>query len=467
MHNIKIPKNYFYEENIMNDDTEIISEAEILNNNLYKIEEDIIDDLTNSRIQNNICCLKKEDINKNSPIRPNNYKVKSKIKCYSADGKRPKTTKLKEWLNNNIENTKKIKEYIEDLILEIFVTRYNSYPNKNLPLSQNALQTKKQIEIFCPKLYEFSLYILILLHKKFYSFFYYLSKKINFKTLPLNELEKIKEILFYTGIDLKIVFKKTFEKTCNFNLSNILVVMFDEYLIKDNIINENFNIKNSSFYKEKEKFENYIIKVKQNLYFFEIDTQTDINEENIKNNNNLFNNENNTKIVKEQNSLNSIKKDNDINTELMTNIEKENNMNNDNNIKKENIENNDKYKDSKNNTKNSFDKTGHIKNKNVDNKENNNLIDNLNIDDLVNYINDSGNEHKKKRKKRRKEKKKENNIIKIKENQENINVEDDLVFLNYKQSLEEFTKNLLIKEKIKPKYSEAFLKKLQILSNSL
>ena len=91
------------------------------------------------------------------------------------------------------------------------------------------------------------------------------------------------------------------------------------------------------------------------------------------------------------------------------------------------------------------------------------LIQNLNLDDLVNYINESDNKEKKKKKKKKKGKKKQNKL----EKEESNYVEEDLIILDYKKSLEEYTNNIIHIKKVKPKYSEEFLKKLQILSSQI
>ena len=450
-----------YKEYSKKEDTEMMSQKELLKIEIYKEEEEIIDELINQRTLNNIHCIKNENISKNSPMKTKFYKFKSKIKCYSADGKKTKNTKLNKWINNNIENTKKLEEDVEDLIIEIFVNRFNTYPEKECPLSSNALASKKQIDVFCPKFYEFSIYILSLLHKKIYDFFENLSKKIDFKSIPLNELNKIKEILFYTGVDIKIVFKKAFEKTKDFDLSKILMIMFDEYLIKSNKIIEEINkeIKNSPFYQEKENFEQFLKKVKENIYYFDIDKHTDACKDNVYNNNNYYvlNDVNNKEKINNNDSHNNNK-----NNELISKNKEDKN----NDKKDTQINNNDKDEEKDNNNKNSCDNKEKRKNKKKENiKENNNIIQNLNIDDLVNYINDSGKGNKKKKKKKKKSKKQET-IVKANEDQENY-IEEDLVYLNYKTTLEEYSNNLLIKEKIKPHYSEEFLKKLQILCNSI
>ena len=492
--NLKTIKNNFYDENIIDSNNDLTSKVELLKNDLYQNEEEIIDELINRKVSNNICCLNNENISSNIPKRNKSYNIKSKRISHSVDDKKAKKMKLSEWLKLNIENTKKIEEDVEDLIIEIFVNRYNSYPDTTSPLSPNALQSKKQLDLFCPKLFEFSVYIISILHQKFYSFFEYLTKKINFKCIPLNELNKIKEILKYTGIDLKKVFEKAFENTNNFNISSILIIMFDEYLIKENRIKEQIGheIKNSLQYKEKERFEEYLKIVRQNLYFFnpntetetEIETETEKETETETENNmsngeaydNDLNNNLNDYIIDNNNDEDNGEKeinipefnddinDNNKNSEIVTNEEEEekNNLNQEINKETTHIENNDNNNIESNEDNNNNSK----KNKNIkvdNNIDNSNLIQNLNIDDLVNYINETDNKDiKKKKKKKKKGKKQEKNIIK--EDIENNYVEEDLVFLNFKRSLEEFTKNALYTKKIKPKYSEEFLKRLQILS---
>ena len=449
-------KTNFSEDNIIAKNAKLLQKIELLNNNTSQFEEEIIDELINRKIGNNICCLKVENTNKNILSKAKSYKIKSKRISLSVDSKKEKRMKLKDWLAVNIENSKKIEEDIEELIIEIFVNRYNSYPEKDCPLSENALESKKQIEQFCPKFYEFSIYLLYVIYQKFNTFFEYLEKEINFKSRSINELNKIKEILFLTGIDIKKVFEKAFEKTNDFNLSNILIIMFDEYLEKENKIKICKEIKNSPFYKEKEKFSKYLKIVSKNIYFFDIESEIDKDKDKEEDNhkkNNLLNENKYIVSDKEDNNDNSnnneeeksetiikIKEDNDINNQSDKENKQKNNDNNKKNQKIKSLENNN---------------------------EKNILVQDLNIDDLLNYINDSDNkDNQKKRKKKKKGKKNEKNKIKEeeKEKEENEYIEKDLVFLNYKKALEEYTKKVAKTKKVKPIYSEEFLKKIQILS---
>lgn len=479
-------------ENDVKDNIKIMPSNDLSNNNSYQNEEEIIDELINRRISNNICCLNKESISLNLSSNKKYNNSKLKRICHSADSKKTKKMKLKDWLDLNIENNKKIEEDIEDLIIEIFVNRYNSYPNSTCELSPNALQSKKQSDLFCPKLIEFSIYILSILQQKFYSFFEFLAKKINFRSLDLNDVKKIKEILYYTGIDLKKIFKKAFEKTSDFNISSILIIIFDEFLVKEKRIKEEIikELRNSPHYKEKEKFEKYLERAKKHYFGNDDEGDDEVDEENNINNNELlsnyfstdydenaeYNNDNDNDNINETNDINVFNEiDNDEiddnydneNDEIVNKEEEDKNIINqkidegNKNINEENKENiniNDNHKDnnkSKNKGKNNSKK-------NENNLENNNLIQNLNLDDLVNYINESDNKEKKKKKKKKKGKKKQNL-----EKEESKYVEEDLVILDYKKSLEEYSNNIIQTKKIKPNYSKEFLKKLQILSQQI
>ena len=506
-------KSDFFRENKFNSDTKPLPKSDLLNIDLSESEEEIIDELINRKIPNNIRTINFNNIKKipkKLPIKTKPKKIKSKHICHSADSIKSKKMKLKDWLNNNIENTNNIEKEIEDLILEIFVNRFNSYPEKDYPLTENALESKKQIELYCSKFHEFSIYLLYMIYIKFYSFFEYLSKKIDYKSLTISDINKIKEILYLTGIDIKIVFKKAFEKTCDFNLSSILIIIFDEYLVKEKKIKICKEIKNSQFYQEKEKFENYLKIVKQNIYFFDSNSEIGLDkgisndykkyEENIyiENNNNKENeNEKNNDILignkninedeeeeeeikskksneeeeeesKSKKSINEEEENNDINDinllkqELL--INDNNNKSNKENYQINNVNNNNLNNNINNNENNNINGVNKEKNKNKKiekNEENINIIQNLGIDDLVNYINYSENKINKKKRKKKKKGKIQENINEEKEKQENDYIEEDIVIINYKQALEEFTKNVKNTPKIKPEYSEKFLKKIQ------
>ena len=319
--------------------------------------------------------------------------------------------KFDEWINYNKESHQKIEGEILKLLIDIFDKRYKLYPNNMCGLSLFALQCKKNIEIVCPNFYELSLYILYVLHKQFTPFFKYINEKNNInKQIKTEKYENIKEILYYIGKDIKKIFNEAIDNIGNFNFSSILIIMFEEYLIKNNQIEEK-KIKNIPLNEVKEKFEKVLGGI-QNLYFLK-DYEKVLDKKV-----NLTNNDNN--------------EDEKIN---VNNIDKNNDKNN-----KENIEINEN-----------------------ENNNNNNkgTILNLNIDDLVNYINDSKTKKNKKKKKKKKKGKKVLKVEKTQENNTNNYIEEDIVILNYKKSLEEFTQSVLYTQKIKPKYSEKFLKQLE------
>jgi hypothetical protein len=276
--------------------------------------------------------------------------------------------------------------------------------------------------------------------------------------LSISDINKIKEVLFLTGIDIKLVFKKAYERSKDFNLSNILIIMFDERLVKESKIKICKEIKGSAFYKEKEKYENYLKIIEQNIYYFESECEFNLHKSKI-----LSNQEEDENVDEK-----AAKEENKDNLDANSNNEKEKEQ------KREiqmddgevNIQNEEKQNKQVNSSSdiNEVANKDNDKNKNIEkNKDNTNLIQNLNIDDLVNYINDSGNQNcKKKRKKRKKGKKQDK--IEQEEKMENDCIEEDIVYLNYKKALEDFSNNVVITKKIKPRYSEEFLKKIQILS---
>ena len=340
--------------------------------------------------------------------------------------------KFDEWIKYNKELNQKIEEDILKILIDIFNKRYKYYPNNMCMLSPFAIQCKKNIELFCPKYYEISIYLLYVLNRQFIPFCKYIDENIDFKSISNVELENIKEILYYVGKDLKKIFKNALEDTYNFLFSSILIVILEEYLTKKNKKEEK-KIKNSPMGKEKENFENSLKEI-HNLYFkkeYEIDLIKMI------------------KFGKEDKNRNTNEKIETNNNENS----KEKNKNN----KNINIDNNIKDKKEK---------------KINDDKDDNRAIQNLNIDDLINFINEpkanDNNNKKKKKKKKKKDKKTEKNskIAKVEiveEDKDNINLDEDIDIINYKKSLEEFSNSVSDIKKRKPQYSEQFLKRLQML----
>lgn len=309
--------------------------------------------------------------------------------------------KFDEWIKEKVDMNKKLEEEILKTLIEIFDKRYKIYPNNVCGLSSRALQLKKNIENICPKFYELSIYMLYLLYNQFKPFFEYVIKKINLKNIQKDKYKNIKEIMYHIGKDIKKIFKCAIDNIEKIKLPNILIVILEECFIQEKKIKDK-NIKNLPLYKDKENFE---------------------------------------KILKEINSLFFEKNYESILDKTLCFVEEEKNKDDESNIQ------------NNTNRKKVLNESGD----NINHK-----VENLNIEELVNYINGpktTKNKKKKKKKKGTKTDTNKNKEITI----ENNYIEEDLEFLNYKKSLEEFTKNIGKTEKIKPKCSEEFLKRLELL----
>ena len=328
--------------------------------------------------------------------------------------------KFENWCNYNKEINSKIEEKILKLLEDIFDKRYILYPNNVCTLSSYCLQCKENIEEYFVEYYELSVYILYVLYKQINLLFKHIDKEINLISIKANQYENIKEILYYIGEDIEKIFQKVINITGRFKFSSILIVMMEEYLIKENKMGEKVYKKiKSPIYKEKEKFESFLKGI-NNLKFKKY-------YENLYEKINL-DNKNDDNDLHEKNNIENI--DNN-----------ENNIINENGIKNNNIDNINDNKGNEN--------------------SNNNNEQNLNIEDLVNFINEPDNKSNKKKKKKKKGKKNEKNKNK---NIKDSYIEEDMIFLDYKKSLEEYTKEASHTIKIRPKYSEAFLKSLEELS---
>lgn len=321
--------------------------------------------------------------------------------------------KFNDWMNCHQETSKKIEKILFKLLIEIFNRRYKLYPNNMCPLSSYALKIKKEVEMFSEELDELSIYILFLMRNKFNDFLKYVDKVINFKELKFEGYDKIKEILYHIGKDIHKIFKSIFDDTENFKINSVLISLFDDYLDENNIVIKN-KVRNVAIYNERLKFDNFL-KVINNLSFNK--------------NYDIFLDE---KLFFDENE------DEKVSNEININVDK----NNSNNL-------NDEIKDSN------------------EVEENKNKVENLNIEDLVNYINEpkkGKNKKKKKKKKKGNNVEKEEGITKENTNENNYNsTEDkfDIIFMNYKNSIEEYTRNILSPVKVRPKLSEAFLERLK------
>ena len=331
--------------------------------------------------------------------------------------------KFGDWINCNKDIDQKIGEQILKLLIDIFDKRYALYPNNICSLSEYSLQCKSKLNSICSKFNELSLYMLYKLYSQIIPFYKCLDLKLKFKTITPIKYENIKEILYYVSNDLSEIFKNPLENEEEeddddedkyFKLSHILIVMLEDYLIKENKLCDKLHLKSKSpLYIAKENFEKFLQLINK-IYFIK-DYEILLKEK--------------LSLVDEQN------------------VDKEDEKSSikiDENIK--NINDNDKE------NKNNIVEEKKDKEENKANKD-------LSIEDLVNFINEpKKNENKKKRKKKNKNKNKN------KKNEKDKCEEEDIEFLNYKKDIEIYTQNISYVKKIRPKYSKNFIKIMTILS---
>ena len=318
-----------------------------------------------------------------------------------------------DWIKYNKEIDQKIGEQILKLLLDIFDKRYALYPNNICSLSEHSLQCQSKLNSICSKFKELSFYMLYKLYDQIIPFYKCLDQKLNFKTITPIEYENIKEILYYISNDLSEIFKNPLEheesedddeeeEDIYFKLSHILIVMLEDYLIKENKLCDKVHLQTKSpLYKAKENFEKFLQLI-NNIYFIK-DYE---------------------RLLKEKLSL----------------------------VDEENLDKEDKKSTINIDDENKNDNNKETEDNNEDNKNNKNIS----IEDLVNYINEpKKNKNKKKHKKKNKNKKKKN--------EKNNNMKEDIEFLNYKKDIEVYTQNLPYVKKIRPKYSDNFLKTMKLL----
>ena len=359
----------------------------------------------------------KSKVKKKARKKNNSHK---KIKSHDSDESCEEKEKLIVWISNNIDVETKIHKEIFLLLKQIFDKRYKLYPNNVCSLSEFSTHFKNKVEMYCYKDYDLSVYILYILYHKFVNLFEYIDKEVDIGTLKIEDFRNLKEIIYHLGNDLQNIFIdaiNTVCKTFDFKFSNILMILFDEYLVGVNKLKESLMIQ-VALMEEKVEYLNSIDGIMKVNY---------------------------TKNI-----------ENWVNDVIDINIETENNnseekINNDKNILNNNSINNGLI---------SKPKEYNIKD-----------IHKLNIEDLVSYINEpkpkTNNKKKTKKKKKAKKENEENKEIENnnKDNKnENTSIEEDLIFDDFKKCIEEsYSKNhFLYPKKIEPKISDSFLKQLEI-----
>ena len=357
----------------------------------------------------------------------------------------------------NNENKKTIQIYndiIENLLIELFDYHYSEISKeKKLNLTNKILELKYNIEYFCVDSLNLSKNVLYFLEVKIYELIEYVVKKMEeIKIISFEEILKIKNCLKSTGQDISKIFEKTFQKTKNFDISSILIILFISNIIKyysDKITEEEYDLIMDISIDEKDRFENYIKECKSSLD----EEMEEIENENIKEEE-----EKEEKKEKEEKE----EKEKEIN-DIKIKVKEKQNEDNKYIIESNIISNN--IKEEKYNNDNSIDcnvNKSEIKISKIDSnyinekkEENNDTQNYLNLEDLIKYIN--GNNNKKKRRKKRRKKKK----IKVEEEKDNKIIEKDIVFENFKSNLINYTNNLQKVKKVKPKISKDFLEKLK------
>ena len=311
---------------------------------------------------------------------------------------------FKEWISYHKESHEKLSNSVLKLLIEIFDKRCRLYPNNVCSLPQYCELFKKNLDIFILKYYELSVYILYILYKQIIPFLEYIINKMNSKLIKFTQCN-IEEILYFIGKDLKDIFQNILDKTENFEFSSILIVMFQKHLFKDENKIKKHKITSSSLYKEKGILDDFLEKNK-NLKFI-------------------------SNYIDHLNKM------------LLINCD----------YRSEGVQIKDKISNEEINV-NKDDDINEQTDESLDNDKETN-IQKLNIEELINYINEPDNKEKKKKKRKRKKgkNKKENNYI-----------EQDLIILDYKKAMEDYTKSSLYMEKIKPKYSENFINWLKKLN---
>lgn len=372
-----------------------------------------------------------------------------------------KNESLISWISKYPKTEEKIYWELLTLLKQIFDKRYKIFPNNVCSLSEYSTHIKNKVEKYCKENLDLSVYILYILNNAFDKFFIYIDKIVNLETLKIEDFTSIKEILHHIGKDVKIIFKdavNTIDRGFDFKFSNVLIVMLDEYLKKESKLKEPQLI-HAALIEERNEFLNCIKGINKLKYTSNLKKWI----------NDICENDN-TKIKK-------IKSDeeNDINEKQINIINKTDNYKNNINLSDSLSTKNQKINEIKgaSNHSNSYKNKDNISQNKIKNEYDNKDVHKLNIEDLVSYINEPKfKTNNKKKAKRKKKSKKDNKEFKeINENNKTKNdrideincIEDDLIIIDFKKSIEDFTsKNKYIyPKKVEPKISESFMKLLE------
>jgi hypothetical protein len=174
-------------------------------------------------------------------------------------------------INNEKQKTIQIyNDIIENLLIELFDYHYSEISKEQkLNLTNKILELKYNIEYFCVDSLNLSKNVLYFLEVKIYELIEYVIKKMEeIKIVSFEDILKIKNCLKSTGEDISKIFEKTFQKTKNFDISSILIILFISNIIKyysDKITEEEYDQIMDISIDEKDRFENYIKECKSSL----------------------------------------------------------------------------------------------------------------------------------------------------------------------------------------------------------
>ena len=397
-------------------------------------ENEIIEKLINNSLLDEREDLEEEYDDEEEDLEDENCSEKDKITEEIFDNK----LTIIETIDKKDHNKKKsihiYKDIIENLLIELFEYHYTEITKEQkINLRNKIVESKCHIELFCSKLsVNFSKNILCILEQKINELNEYAINKINeTKNITLSDIFKIKNNLKLTGKDINKIFQKPFQRTKSFDISSVIVVLFITHILNGNIAYQMTEKEYEEFIEiesieEKDIFDKYIEECKISLSLIDADSNKE----------------------KDKNIINEIKPEKENQFKSINN----NNINDSNTRQEKNKNSNNE--DNKNISKNNNDKQ-----KQLDKKTNEEKPQNFSdLEDLVEYIN--GNNNKKKRKKKRKKKSKAKIV---EEEEKDMETEKDVVYENFKLNLITFSESLKNFKKIKPKISEAFLEKLELI----
>ena len=169
------------------------------------------------------------DKTKKNNGKPSCYKISDKYDEMSQN--KSDKVDFAHWVSLNNELYTHIQNAMLKLLMDIFNRRYNLYPNNVCSLSEYHLKFKNDVEYFCGNHYLLSLMMVHILYINLNPFIEYVYTRENFIQDP-KKVGKIKDILYFIGKDISKILKKPFQETKEYNMSSVLIVIFEDYMVK-------------------------------------------------------------------------------------------------------------------------------------------------------------------------------------------------------------------------------------------